>query len=155
MAKKRTYEQIRADIRARAQHPPFGFSPGLAHVVATVREPRSDEAARNPDFDRELKQLQSVFRARINDHLPSDVDASLDHYGGEIEHIADEVAADVSAAARRHGAADVVERLERLRQERRLGICHLEDDAPVTTLSLDLAAVPRSSTSQRRVGLWR
>ena len=47
----RRYERNREENRGRMQGPPLHLTRGLAHVIATVLEPRSDDAPSNEQFD--------------------------------------------------------------------------------------------------------
>lgn len=151
------YDRKRARIRLRAQRPPWDFSPGLAHVLATVAEPRSDDAASsNTAFDAYVDAHRSRLVKEI-DAVVSSVNESNRalELGGRVEHVLDRAAEGLKRVALKYGIDDVTERLRRLEDERRLGVSDSEHKVEITKFTMDVNEIPRSTVSDRRVGLWR
>lgn len=150
------YEERRARFRTRAQNEPFYFPPGLAHMIATVREPRSDGAPDNPAFDKSLRRHRDQLMADVADVLRAANDAvPVSDLGGAIEDVIDQAAARLRATALEHNALDVVDRLDRLVAERRLGMANVDVVDPGHGVAIQFDEIPRSRVSRRRVGLWR
>jgi hypothetical protein len=147
------YEGNREQNRARMQGAPLNLSPGLAHVIATVLEPRSDESPSNDQFDALLKDERRQLLWEIDQLIAENGEVAPADLGGRIEHIVDTAEARLREAARSTGAEDVLQRLFRLDRERRVGVSRTSGE-PMAGIEIDVAAIPRSS-SGRRVGLWR
>lgn len=150
----RRYEANREENAARFQGDPFRLPRGLAHVVATVLEPRSDNAPRNPRFDEVLAVEKQQLLLAIDLLISQNSQIPQAHLGGKIEHLVEQAEARLCAAAEDAGADDVVRRLSQLDEERRSGMSATTAAEPRPVLGFDLSEVPRSS-SGRRVGLWR
>lgn len=150
------YDKKRARIRLRAQQPPWDFSPGLAHVLATVAEPRSDDAASNTAFDAYVDAHRSQLVEEIDAVVASvnESDRAL-KLGGQVENVLDRAAEGLKRVAQKYGIDDVTERLMRLEDERRLGVSDSDHKVEITNFTMDVNEIPRSSVSDRRVGLWR
>lgn len=144
-------------MRELLRNPPFNFPPGLAHVVASVAEPRSDGSDGNDLLDAivtdHCKQLLNELKWVLPDN-PTDT-MSLRSFGGRVEHIVDGASQRLRVAAEAHGAYEIVERLDRLPQERRLGVSNEEESGTISKIDINFHELPRSTTSGRRVGMWR
>lgn len=150
------YDKRRANIRRRAQQPPWDFPRGLAHVLATVAEPRSDDAAHNAAFNAYVDEHREQLIKGISAVIPPDnASEPAGEFGGQVEDVLDHAADRLKHVAQEHGIRDVIERLARLEDERRLGLSDAEYTVDDTDLSLDLADIQRSTVSNRRIGLWR
>lgn len=148
------YDKKRSDIRDVAEAHPFNFPPGLAHVVATVTEPRCDDEPANPALDAVIKRHRLRLWRDLNEVLPKSASGvDISRLGGEVEEVVERAERRLRAELVGLGADAVVERLDRLNDERRLGAPAEEPDA-IPDIDLELDEVPRSS-SGRRVGLWR
>lgn len=148
------YESNRAENTARLRGEPFCLPHGLAHVVATVLEPRSDAAPANPSFDEALSIEKRRLLREIDLLVSQNGDIPQAHLGGRIEHLVGQAEMRLRAAAEAAGAEDVVDRLRRLDDERRSGASASIASESGPDLGFDPSEVPRSS-SGRRVGLWR
>lgn len=149
------YEQRRAQLRAHAQDEPFCCSAGLAHVIATVREPRNDDGHDNPAFNEFLKRHRGQLISDVNEVLRGPHGTvPVSDLGGAIEDVIDRAATRLRAAAVEHEALDVIDRLDRLTVERRLGVdAHVA--GPDYYVAIEFDEILRSRVSGRRVGLWR
>lgn len=153
-----TFQDRRIRMKERLRNPPFSFPPGLAHVVASVAEPRSDESDRNDRVDaivtEHREQLLNELKGVLSDNPTEKV--SMRSFGGRVEHTVEGAAQRLRQAAEEHGAYEIVLRLDRLQQERRLGASDDQGRSGATSkLEIDTEALPRSTTSGRRIGLWR
>lgn len=148
------YEKKRSDIRDVAEAPPFNFPPGLAHVVATVSEPRCDDQSPDPELNEIIKDHRRRLWEDLNEILPKkDSGADISRLGGEVEDVVERAARRLRDEVGGHGAHAIVERLDRLADERRLG-APTTAASPVGEFQVELDDLPRSS-SGRRVGVWR
>lgn len=150
------FEEKRARIRRRAQQAPWQFSRGLAHVLATVAEPRSDNVAYNAAFDAYVDGHRRQLIREIDEVVASvNKSGGALRLGGQVEDVLDRAAERLQQVAQEQAINDVAQRLGRLVDERRFGVPDLQFNVETTDLTLDVADIPRSTVSDRRVGLWR
>jgi hypothetical protein len=150
------YNRKRAQIRRGAQQPPWDFSPGLAHVLATVAEPRSDDTSPHVAFDALVIEHRRNLINEIDEVVASANQGSgAFGLGGQVEDVLDRAAERLMQVAREYGADEVTERLRRLEDERRFGVSDVDHTVDATDIALDITEIPRSTVSDRRVGLWR
>ena len=148
------FDKRRVELRTKFEGLPLKLSPGLAHVVATVLEPRSNGAAKNVAFNEIRRGEAKRLLQGIEDLQGRNPDIPPEDLGGQIEQLADETEKRLRRAAEQVGATDVVERLRRLDEERRDGVSASEQ-RPADTPKVDLSNIPRYADSGRRIGLWR
>lgn len=151
------FDDRRARIRSALQLPPFNFPPGLAHVVASVAEPRSDESAEAARLDEIVKEHRERLLAELRTTIPEGPveKTGLRAYGGRVEAVVEQAAERLRVVAEQREATEIVERIDRLGHERRSGSSPSESPVNWAEADIDLATLPRSSVSGRRVGVWR
>ena len=151
------FHDHRKRMRERLQKPPFDFPPGLAHFVSSVAEPRSDAKDLNEQVETILAEHREQLIAEIEGMQPGNPTGkmSMRSSGGRVEHAVERAAQRLRIAAEEHGAYEIVQRLNDLQLERRFGVSDAEDSSEDSQFLIDIDALPRSTTSGRRVGVWR
>jgi hypothetical protein len=150
------FDEKRTRIRRRAQQSPWEFSRGLAHVLATVAEPRSDDVSYDVAFDAYVDGHRQQLINEIGKVVAAvDTSGGALRLGGKVEDVLDRAAERLQQVAREQAIDDVAERLNRLVDERRFGVPDRESVIEAMQFTLDISDIPRSTASDRRVGLWR
>ena len=151
------FDDNRKRMRERLQMPPFDFPPGLAHFVASVVEPRSDASGRNERVETIVTEHREQLITEIGEMLPVNPSGTLSmrSSGGRVEHAVERAAQRLRIAAEEYGAYDIVQRLNGLQTERRFGVSDDDDSSAAREFRIDIESLPRSTTSGRRVGVWR
>lgn len=151
------FKDRRARMKLAMQSSPFNFPPGLAHVVASVAEPRSDGFGEDARLDRIVEEHRERLITELENVIPEEAaeDTGLRPYGGRVEDVVEQAAERLRLVAEEHGAEHMVARLDRLEDERRFGISNSESLRSMSEIEIDPDTIPRSSVSGRRVGVWR
>lgn len=151
------YEEKRIRMKGSLQSPPFNFPPGLAHVVASVAEPRSDGSNENAMMGKVVEQHRERLISELEEAIPesSSGETGLRRFGGRVEHVVEQAAERLRLVAEEYGAEEIVERLDKLEQERRFGVSMSASVRTAPEIGIDPEAIPRSSVSGRRIGVWR